>query len=172
MEEINENDRKKCPYCGTQNEDESIQCGNCGEILIDSKHKSWVITYLLIAFFGMLGVHNFYNKKMGVAVAQLILTLTIIGSFITAIWVFVDMIMLLFGSYRDANGQKLSKKPTKTSTALLSFAFVHRFYVEDYGFGVLFILTFGGLGIWWLIDLITIISGKFKNANGDYIIEV
>ncbi len=42
----------------------------------------------------------------------------------------------------------------------------HRFYVRKVGTGLLFILTFGGLGIWWLIDLILIVTGAFTDADG------
>jgi TM2 domain-containing membrane protein YozV len=43
---------------------------------------------------------------------------------------------------------------------------VHRFYVGKIGTGILMILTFGGLGIWTLIDLIIIIVGSFKDKEG------
>jgi TM2 domain-containing membrane protein YozV len=43
---------------------------------------------------------------------------------------------------------------------------IHRFYVGKIGTGLLMILTFGGLGIWSLIDLIVIAMGKFKDSNG------
>jgi TM2 domain-containing membrane protein YozV len=43
---------------------------------------------------------------------------------------------------------------------------VHRFYVGKVGTGVLQILTFGGLGVWVLIDFIMIIVGKFDDKNG------
>jgi TM2 domain-containing membrane protein YozV len=45
----------------------------------------------------------------------------------------------------------------------------HRFYVRKTGTGVLMLLTGGGLGIWWIVDLITIISGKFKDKDGNVI---
>ncbi len=44
---------------------------------------------------------------------------------------------------------------------------IHRFYVGKVGTGILQLLTLGGLGIWALIDLILIISGKFKDKNGN-----
>lgn len=43
---------------------------------------------------------------------------------------------------------------------------IHRFYVGKIGTGILMLLTFGGLGIWTLIDLIVIICGNFKDKHG------
>ena len=41
---------------------------------------------------------------------------------------------------------------------------IDRFYIDDVGLGVAKLLTCGGLGIWWLIDLVLII-GKTKEKN-------
>ncbi|MCZ0702478.1 TM2 domain-containing membrane protein YozV [Natronobacillus azotifigens] len=46
---------------------------------------------------------------------------------------------------------------------------IHRFYVGKIGTGILMLLTFGGFGIWALIDMIMIILGKFTDAEGNYI---
>ena len=43
---------------------------------------------------------------------------------------------------------------------------IHRFYVGKIGTGILMIITFGGLGIWVLIDLIMIAVGSFKDKQG------
>lgn len=43
---------------------------------------------------------------------------------------------------------------------------VHRFYVGKIGTGILQLITLGGCGIWTLIDIITIVTGKFKDKDG------
>ncbi len=43
---------------------------------------------------------------------------------------------------------------------------VHRFYVGKIGTGILQLITFGGLGIWVLIDFILILVGKFNDKQG------
>ena len=45
---------------------------------------------------------------------------------------------------------------------------IHRFYLGYTGIGIIQLLTFGGLGIWALIDLILIITGDLKPKTGDY----
>jgi TM2 domain-containing membrane protein YozV len=56
------------------------------------------------------------------------------------------------------------------ATLLLCFLLgglgVHRFYVGKIGTGILQLITFGGLGIWVLIDLIMIAVGKFSDKQG------
>ena len=44
---------------------------------------------------------------------------------------------------------------------------VHRFYVGKIGTGFLQLITAGGFGVWWIIDLIFILLGKFKDSNGN-----
>lgn len=42
----------------------------------------------------------------------------------------------------------------------------HRFYVGRTGSGVAMLCTLGGMGIWWLYDMILIVAGEFKDADG------
>jgi TM2 domain-containing membrane protein YozV len=44
---------------------------------------------------------------------------------------------------------------------------IHRFYVGKIGTGVLMLVTFGGLGLWTLIDFIMIAIGKFSDKQGN-----
>ena len=60
---------------------------------------------------------------------------------------------------------------SNTVAALLCFFIgflgVHRFYVGKIGTGILQLVTFGGLGIWALIDFIMIVLQKFTDSEGN-----
>ena len=47
----------------------------------------------------------------------------------------------------------------------------HRFYVRKYWTGIFFMFTFGGLGIWWIIDLIKILNYTYTDKSGNYIVK-
>ena len=44
---------------------------------------------------------------------------------------------------------------------------IHRFYSGHIGIGVAQLLTFGGCGIWALVDLIIIIAGNYTDSEGN-----
>ena len=44
---------------------------------------------------------------------------------------------------------------------------VHRFYAGKIGTGILQLITVGGCGIWTLIDLIMIITGRGSGKDGN-----
>lgn len=46
---------------------------------------------------------------------------------------------------------------------------VHRFYVGKIGTGIIQLLTFGGCGIWYIIDLVMIVIGNFRDSSGNVI---
>jgi len=71
-------------------------------MLYEANKKTPVIAYLLWFFLGMLGAHNFYLKRTGVAVAQLIVTITVVGAIVTLLWIIVDA-FLIPGWIRNQN---------------------------------------------------------------------
>lgn len=42
----------------------------------------------------------------------------------------------------------------------------HRFFLRRYASAILFILTIGGCGIWWIVDFILIVTGSMKDDKG------
>lgn len=66
---------------------------------------------------------------------------------------------------------ELFASPRSRTVALLLAGFLgvfgaHRFYVGKTGTAVVQLVTLGGLGIWWLIDLIMVGAGAFRDSEG------
>ena len=49
---------------------------------------------------------------------------------------------------------------------LLGVFGAHRFYVGKMGTAILMLVTLGGLGIWYLVDLILVLAGSFRDSEG------
>ena len=72
--------------------------------------KQWVLALVLAFFLGGFGVHNFYLGYTTRGIIQLLLTITLVGAPISAIWALIEFIMIIMrsGSYGyDASGQPL-----------------------------------------------------------------
>ena len=96
-----------CSKCGKEISDDAIVCMHCGcptqNYRQSGQGKSWVVTLVLCIFFGGLGAHRFYTGHVGIGIAQL---LTLGGC---GIWALIDLILILFGSYKTPDGFDLQK---------------------------------------------------------------
>ncbi len=43
---------------------------------------------------------------------------------------------------------------------------MHRFYTGKIFTGLLMMFTLGGIGIWTMVDMVTLITGSFRDADG------
>lgn len=66
---------------------------------------------------------------------------------------------------KGGNGMK-SKVVALILSIFLGEVGIDRFYLGYIGTGILKLITCGGFGIWWLIDLIMIATGKLKPKDG------
>ena len=65
-------------------------------VFVSSKSK--LLDFLLCFFFGLLGIHKFYEGKIGMGILY-IFTVGLFG-----IGWFVDLILILFGKAKDSDG--------------------------------------------------------------------
>lgn len=59
-----------------------------------------------------------------------------------------------------------SRMVTLLLSSLLGVFGAHRFYVGKIGTGILQACTFGGLGIWYVVDNILVATGAFRDVEG------
>jgi TM2 domain-containing membrane protein YozV len=65
--------------------------------------------FILCTFLGLFGAHRFYAGKPASAIVILLLTLSMIGIMVSGIWVFIDWIIILCGSFRDGDNKLIRK---------------------------------------------------------------
>jgi TM2 domain-containing membrane protein YozV len=100
---------KYCYHCKSETPPNASVCMKCGVSLSHNYHYStegedWLTALLLCFFLGIFGVHRFYTGHTGIGVVQL---LTLGGC---GIWALIDFILIIVGSYRDANGRLLVRR--------------------------------------------------------------
>ena len=75
------------------------------------------------------------------------------------------------GKARDATTSRCSRAIALILTLLLGFVGAHRFYVGRSGTALAMLFTLGGLGMWWLIDIVIVASGQLKDNEGKWVSE-
>jgi len=72
---------------------------------------------------------------------------------------------------KESTGNSKDWMTTLLLNIFLGYLGVHRFYTGHSGIGVIQLLTFGGCGIWTLIDFIEIVTHKFKDSEGNLLVK-
>ena len=70
---------------------------------MNESDKKMVVAALLCFFIGIIGVHRFYVGKVGTGILM-IFTLGGLG-----IWLIIDFVMILTGSFKDKEGRDLNR---------------------------------------------------------------
>lgn len=109
-----------CRHCGHAINDKAVICLNCGCAVGSAgplpeeaappavRSNEWLTAVLLCIFLGTFGIHRFYTKNTEIGTVQLALGLLSCGV-VSWIWSFIDMILLLTGSYTTGDGRLLTK---------------------------------------------------------------
>ena len=98
---------KFCHACGSVIDAQAVVCPPCGVMqpapldLLESE-KRILPAALLCGFLGFLGIHRFYAGKIGTGILQIVT----FGGF--GIWVLIDFILIVTGSFRDKEGNKIT----------------------------------------------------------------
>ncbi|TGL58738.1 TM2 domain-containing protein [Leptospira sarikeiensis] len=105
-----------CRSCGSVIKKEAEICPKCGvrqmpapntaqSFNMNSEMDHWTMTLLLclIAFFGVAGIHRFYNGKIVTGVLMLI-TFGFCG-----LWTLIDIILIASNQFTDAKGNIISR---------------------------------------------------------------
>lgn len=101
-----------CKNCGKEIDDKAAICIHCGvavENAASSKDSSWGVALLLCFFLGGFGAHRFYTGHIASAVVQMVLTFTLIGAVISGPWILVDLISIICGKFKTADGKMLTR---------------------------------------------------------------
>lgn len=72
---------------------------------------------------------------------------------------------------RDAGTSEASRTIALILVVVVGIFGVHRFYVGRLGSGLGMLFTLGGLGIWWLVDIVRVVTGQLRDSEGKRVSE-
>ena len=146
---------KFCPHCGAQTEEGALVCPNCGKPLKNLQYcphcGEQIDAEAVICPKCGRQVKQIQAPPAQAAQPNIIITNT---NTATA------------NATNGLASLQKSKMVTLLLCLFLGWLGIHRFYVGKMGTGVLWMLTVGLFGIGWLIDLIMIITGAFRDKAG------
>ncbi len=141
------------------NATQTLSCSNCGAPLPTAETPTLTCQYC-----GTAMVNPFHQKAgstpPNLAMPQINITVSnVIG-----------------GTAQSVSGVPSFSAPTTSAprswwvTVLLALFFgvfgAHRFYTGHIVFGLIQLFTFGGFGIWWVVDLLLLVSGNYHDKHG------
>jgi TM2 domain-containing membrane protein YozV len=140
---------------------------------VQYSEKTRATALLLAWFLGWCGADRFYVGQVGLGVLKLI-TFGGLG-----LWWSIDLILHSLGAVKDSDGkpllppQDLAGQPKVNGNHILLASVlagsygIDRFMLGQTGLGVLKLCTLGGCGIWHIVDVILIVSGSMRDAQGN-----
>ena len=138
----------------------ALNLGTEGQILYDANKKSKLVSYLLWlipAFFGIMGGHRFYNRRIKSGLAMLLATFVGFGLYLRGLWPLISQ------SIEAAQKAAESGQPIDPATApqpdeaALMAAFQDPLTLI--GLALMAIVT-----IWWIVDAF-LIPGWVRRHN-------
>lgn len=121
---------------------------------VAERKKSLLDAYLLWLVLGLTGAHHFYLKRPGFGVLYLF-TFGLCGCGYVIDMFRMPYLVKMANKKREDRSTETKKNMSDAYTLWFPFGLLgfHHFYLNNTGFGVLYVFTFGLFGIGWLVDL-------------------